>query len=725
MKPPKVLSLLGSLTFAMSGITSAVEIISLNFYRIPNNNADWESVLALGPNQAAGFGEWNATGWENYNLPWSLSSPAPPRILTGTEGSNATFTLRDTRNGGPYGGNNSPRTTLIGDPNGNLMDGHGNGTEDPGDGTLIFDFEVSDIPFETFDVIIYLGANLAQFGDGTAKAIVNGGPAQDFTLTAGAFNGTFTEITPIQTTGNYLVYKGLDGPSFEAQIFGNGFNHIGPTGIQIVESNEVRQPLEIAEVSLNDSTGEITLDLKSNPGEFYGIYWADDLATFQPGVSPAVSANPDGIRTTAGPFPNPSPASEQMFFRLGPPDLIDPTFERVWGNGTTIHLVFSEAMRESFGTDVNNFDVVTGGDALIPLESAEMNATGDTIIITTAIPLFDDTEFTVFSSNLTDLAGRPVSGPTSRDFKTWDNDPNGIKVFILAGQSNMQGHGRNEEGNGGVTGAIGSLRYEVTDDPAKYGKLVDGSGQWIARDDVQVFYNRSDLDAAPNNKKGELLPEFGVDDARLGPELGFGWEVGEYFDEPVLIIKTCWGGKSLYADFRSPLAVAKRGGEVGDYYVGMFDYVHAVLDNLDTVFPEWAGRGYQITGFGWHQGWNDGGSEFTASQYEVNMADLIRDLRDEFGKPELPVSIANTGIGGDSASGNRLTILQGQLAVGDPALYPEFAGNVSSADTRDFWRESNVSPRNQGFHWNQNGETYYLIGEAMGRGMIELLGPNP
>ncbi len=59
--------------------------------------------------------------------------------------------------------------------------------------------------------------------------------------------------------------------------------------------------------------------------------------------------------------------------------------------------------------------------------------------------------------------------------------------------------------------------------------------------------------------------------------------------------------------------------------------------------------------------------------------------------------------------------------MGNATLHPEFEGNVSSSDTRNFWRESSVSPRNQGFHWNQNGETYYLIGEAMGQGMEELL----
>jgi len=721
MKTSKTLSLLTGLSFGVSAPSLAVEIMSLNFYRIPNGTFDWESRLALATDQAAGFGDWNTTGWQNYNLPWALTSPASAVALTGTEDSTATFVLKDTRNGGPYAGEGSLRDTLVGNGNGNMMDGHGNGTEDPGDRTLIFDFEVTNIPFETFDVIIYLGANLAQFGDGAGKAVINGGLKQDFTLTSGAFNGTFTEITPIQTTGNYLVYKGLDGGSFDAQVWGNGYNHIGPTGIQIVESNEVRQPLGIADVSLDETTGEITLNLKSNPGEFYGIDWSDDLVTFQPGVNPAVTANPDGITTTVGPFSNPNPDSDQMFFRIVPPDLQDPSLDRVWGNGNTVTLDFSEPMLVNAGTNPSNYTITLAGGGTVAITSAEVGPTPDTIVLTTATPLGLNSDYTVSTSNLTDIAGRTISGPTSTDLRTWDDNPNGVKVFILAGQSNMQGHGRNEEGNNSVIGGIGSLRYEVTDDPTNYGKLVDGSGDWVARDDVKVFYNRNDLNTAPNNKKGALLPEFGVDDARIGPELGFGWAIGDYFDEPVLIIKTSWGGKSLYADFRSPEAVAKRGGKVGDYYVGMFDYVHDVLDNLGTEFPEWNGLGYEIVGLGWHQGWNDTGSSFTASQYEDNMADLIRDIRTELGKPTLPVSIANTGIDGAGASGNQLTILEGQLAVGNPTFYPEFDGNVSSSDTRDFWRESSVSPRDQGYHWNQNGETYYLIGDAMGRGMIDLL----
>ena len=76
-------------------------------------------------------------------------------------------------------------------------------------------------------------------------------------------------------------------------------------------------------------------------------------------------------------------------------------------------------------------------------------------------------------------------------------------------------------------------------------------------------------------------------------------------------------------------------------------------------------------------------------------------------------------------SGSHKTVGEAQLAVsGDKGKYPEFQGNVLTVETRDFWREPEVSPKNQGFHYNQNAETYMLVGEALGKGMLELLKAN-
>ena len=72
--------------------------------------------------------------------------------------------------------------------------------------------------------------------------------------------------------------------------------------------------------------------------------------------------------------------------------------------------------------------------------------------------------------------------------------------------------------------------------------------------------------------------------------------------------------------------------------------------------------------------------------------------------------------------GNALTVARAQLAVsGEQGKYPEFRGNVHTIETRDFWRDESISPRNQGFHYNQNAETYMLVGEALGEAMLRLI----
>jgi hypothetical protein len=64
-----------------------------------------------------------------------------------------------------------------------------------------------------------------------------------------------------------------------------------------------------------------------------------------------------------------------------------------------------------------------------------------------------------------------------------------------------------------------------------------------------------------------------------------------------------------------------------------------------------------------------------------------------------------------------LALMKAQAAV---AGYEEFRGNVTFVSTRALWRAEEQSPTKQGYHWNSNAETYYLIGEAMGKAMTKL-----
>lgn len=277
-----------------------------------------------------------------------------------------------------------------------------------------------------------------------------------------------------------------------------------------------------------------------------------------------------------------------------------------------------------------------------------------------------------------------------------------VKVFILAGQSNMEGKGK-VEGDPARNEGKGSLSYLAEHDP-KY-KPLKRAGKWVERDDVSVWF----LD-----RKGDLAPGFGSNQDQIGPEYGFGQVVGDAFDEPVLLIKTAWGGKSLAVDFRPPSS----GGTVGPFYTEMFTHVKTLLENLRKEFPKY-NDGYEIAGFGWHQGWNDGCDMAMCQEYEENLGNLIRDVRKELGIEKLPFVIADSGFGGKAEKNERRLMIRAAQAA--PAKSAKFKGNVFCVQTEDFYRPAEESPSNQGYHWNSNAETYYLIGEAMGKAMVDLL----
>jgi alpha-galactosidase len=83
--------------------------------------------------------------------------------------------------------------------------------------------------------------------------------------------------------------------------------------------------------------------------------------------------------------------------------------------------------------------------------------------------------------------------------------------------------------------------------------------------------------------------------------------------------------------------------------------------------------------------------------------------------------LATIAFDGWKLAGPGLTVANAQLAVSDPKKHPEFVGNVKTVEARDFWRDVEVSPANQGYHYNRNAETYMEVGLALGRAMAELL----
>ncbi len=296
-----------------------------------------------------------------------------------------------------------------------------------------------------------------------------------------------------------------------------------------------------------------------------------------------------------------------------------------------------------------------------------------------------------------------------------------LKIFILAGQSNMVGFGQ-------LKGSPGTMETYTRSNPGAYGHLLDEQGAPVVRNDVWIV----NISQKGQERQGWLTTGYGASADHIGPEYAFGFAVGDTYEDPVLIIKSAWGGRSLFHNFLSPgsenYPKPEADGDKGFQYAEVLRHVREITANLPQYFPAYSGKGYEIAGFGWHQGWNDRINPQAVDAYESNMVHFIRDIRRDLGAEKLPFVIANTGIGGrELPERYRARVekhLEAQLAPANPAKYPEFAGNVAGVETRDFQRAEADSPSKQGFHWLRNWETFYLIGKSMGDAMIKLAAEN-
>jgi alpha-galactosidase len=306
-----------------------------------------------------------------------------------------------------------------------------------------------------------------------------------------------------------------------------------------------------------------------------------------------------------------------------------------------------------------------------------------------------------------------------------------VKVFILMGESNMLGMGEL-----GPETKKGTLAY-LTKTEKKYPFLIDDQGNWTVRKDVYYYDARM-------KTGGPLTP---ISNGKtIGPELGFGYVMGHVLDEPVLVLKSCIGNRSLgwdllppgsgrftfegrtyagYKDTPSSWVQGEPKKEVAWYAGKQYDDDMAnakeVLKNLAQCYPDYKGQGYEVVGFVFWQGYKDTGSAAHASRYEQNLVRFIQCLRKDYNAPKAKFVLATIAHGGWKLAGPGLTVANAQLAVSDPKKHPEFVGNVKTVEARDFWREVDVSPSSEGYHLNRNAETYMEVGNALGWAMADLL----
>lgn len=287
-----------------------------------------------------------------------------------------------------------------------------------------------------------------------------------------------------------------------------------------------------------------------------------------------------------------------------------------------------------------------------------------------------------------------------------------VRVFVLAGQSNMQGYGTiNDPEND-----PGSLIDVIQNDADGKWSEIGTPGNWNILDDAYLYFEKPGETIRANVTVGQ-----GATANLIGPELMFAHQLDEYYEDPILIIKTAWGGKNLAVDFRPPSA----DGSTGEYYDAMIQTVQDLTQNLGTEFPELGSMAFEITGFAWFQGWNDGENDNFLNEYESNLYHLVNDLRADLDAPNLPVVIANSGHGGFTTSNdlwvqglqNIVSVAQENVACND-TLY---GGKVGFVETKRFYLEESESPLDAIHHFHNNALTFLNVGKALGDEMIKAI----
>lgn len=341
---------------------------------------------------------------------------------------------------------------------------------------------------------------------------------------------------------------------------------------------------------------------------------------------------------------------------------------------------------------------------------------------------------------LSPLASILVHGLPDPDGKPADmSQP--VQVFIIMGQSNTLEMGK-------VKGdKEGSLDHAVQKENL-YPFMVDDSGNWSKRMDVRNIHTQGS--GGPGGRGGVRRNDWlTVSGGKIGIEQGIGHHLGDALDEPVLILKSSIGNRSLGWDLLPPgsprhevVTTDKKTGKkvtlvtpahndevrhaswtkgevpappkhtwhAGLQYLGDVARAKKVLSELDKHYP--GATKYEVAGFLWWQGDKDRYNEAHATVYGKNLKQLFKALRKEFNAPKAKMVVATLGqTNKESATGNEKLIIDGMFVFGD-----KNKGEAAVVYTNPISMGSSSNA-----HYGGNAKTYMNVGLAMGEAMVKLI----
>jgi len=337
LKPIAVTSLL------LAGLVGAEEqrlfSVSLFGYGRQNSGDPWtqedvrQSVQMDGIKEA---GIWQTAAWDSFG---PTGFPGTRTIMADDGATTATFQVTSLRSHSAYGFVTARNSDTWDDGNASMLEGHLIGThstaETPTDRRV--KFQISDIPFALYDMVIYLSHNQGQwqFGapGGTANLRYNEQIDSDPDGLTGGIqfrvshdpvgttnvepNGGLRQIVNPGDTGNYIVLTGLTESTFRGEVWGQERNHVGISGFQILESDVVMgdpdpdvstvvaSPLFLPADDETEST--ITVTLRDENGirvpDWEVTLETDDAATISPSGPVTSDAQGEAVFTVKSDTP--------------------------------------------------------------------------------------------------------------------------------------------------------------------------------------------------------------------------------------------------------------------------------------------------------------------------------------------------------------------------------------------------------------------------------------
>lgn len=198
-----------------------------------------------------------------------------------------------------------------------------------------------------------------------------------------------------------------------------------------------------------------------------------------------------------------------------------------------------------------------------------------------------------------------------------------INVFILSGQSNMEGNTQFDDGHGYLQEGLDELG--ITDAQCCYDGIPEVQTSFYGGPAFNMNNTRG------SNKEDKMAGLFldtvlgmGADDKQFGPEVGAAYVLKDHAskEQPIYFIKSAFGGSGLSGGF----------GQSWDLTANpnlYKDHLKVFVENNLKLIEEKEGKKPTIKGFLWHQGENDA-QRSNSSKYQERFDGLIGQFRSDF-----------------------------------------------------------------------------------------------